>query len=71
MDAKEVVHGSIGVLTSYYHGLGLRCLRRKDRVMVFLDDKLFVEVEPRVVCIPCEHDEVEREKLVGMFKEAE
>lgn len=59
----EMIQGSIVQLAQYYRDLGLKSIRMKRKIIVFLDDENFVEVEPRHVCIPCEHDDEKRKEL--------
>jgi hypothetical protein len=61
--SENVIKRTIDILHEYYYKMGLRSYRQKDKILVFLDDDNYVEVEPRHVCIPCLHDEVKEKEF--------
>ena len=69
VSSEKLIKRTIEMLAEYYYKLGLRFYMREDKILVFLDDDNYVEVEPRFCCIPCLHDENKEKKLREEIKQ--
>jgi hypothetical protein len=69
VSSEKLIKRTLEMLAEYYYKLGLRFYMREDKILVFLDDDNYVEVEPRFCCIPCLHDENKEKKLREEIKQ--
>ena len=57
---KDIIDMGLNTLSECYYKHGLKFLKRDNKVIVFLDDDNYIEIQPKSVCIPCIHDPVEQ-----------
>ena len=68
--SDELIQEAIMLLHAHYKKQDIKTLRRKNKILIFLDPDNFVEIEPRTICINCEKDMEQKQQLKEMSHEA-
>ena len=67
-EPDKIIQRAVEKMYHWFHDLGFKTLRQPRKLLVFLDDENFIEIEPVHVCIPCEHDMKKRGELEALSR---